>query len=71
MTVYAVYWWEWGEQDTLDDIFPTEESARHTANQILVQKNIEGVSVIKCQVSEYGLRSICEVYKQEKNNESK
>ena len=67
MTVYAVYWWEdWEMETTLDNIFPTEESARRVANSILVQENIRGVVVAKMRVTEYGMQHVADVYKQEK-----
>ena len=66
MTVYAFYWWEWGEQPTLDDIFPTEDDARRVANSTLVQDNIEGVCVAKMRVTEYGMQHVADVYVQEK-----
>ena len=67
MIVYSLWWCEKGAHvDTLDNIFPNEESARSVANQILVQDNIESVSVDKDAITEYGLQRIKTVYEQEK-----
>ena len=67
MIVYSLWWREKNaNMDTLDNIFPNEESARSVANQILVQDNIESVSVDKCTVTEYGLQRVKTVYEQEK-----
>ena len=70
MTVYALYWWEKSDpyNSVLDDVFPTEESARHTANSILVQEHILGVAVTRCQLTEFGMKAIKEVYNQEKKH---
>ena len=67
MIVYSLWWREKNaNMDTLDNVFLNEESARSTANQILVQDNIESVSVDKCAVTEYGLHRLKTVYEQEK-----
>ena len=67
MIVYSLWWHERGaHDDTLDDVFPDEESARKTANQILVQDNIDAVYVYKCHLTEFGLRVAKLIYQQEK-----